>query len=586
MRTKNLYQRLFILSFYYPNNFLIKKQGKFVEASWDEALSLIASKFSEIKEKYGSDALAGYSSAKCTNEDNYLFQKFIRVVFGTNNIDYCTRLCHASTVTAMLKSIGDGAGSNSIEDFATTDCLFVTGNNMIETHPVTATYVKNGKYAGNKLIVCDPKWTPLVKYADIWLQPRLGSDVALLNGMIHVIIKEDLIDRDFIEKRVDRGMEAFKELKQLVEKYTPEKTEEITSIPKEKIIAAARMYANAETAMIATGMGMSQQVTGTNNVFSLINMMMITGQIGKERAGIDPPRGQNNVQGATDVGCSPIVYPGYIPITNDENRKRVAKIWNVDYEDLSGKPGLTTVEIMHAAYDEKVKGMYIMGENPMVTDPDLNHTEAALKKLDFLVVQDIFRTETTPYADVILPAASFAEKEGTFVNSDRRVLRVRKAVESPGVAKEDWQIIIDIAKAMGYNIGNYNNASEIFDELAEVTPIMSGISYDRIEHQGIQWPCPNKKHPGTSTLFLEKFNTPNGKGILNPVEYVPQSEKVSKDFPFIMNSGRILYHYHTATMSRKNKSLSDFINESYVLMNPGDVIKFGFVDGEQVRCLN
>lgn len=562
---------------------LIKKEGKFVESSWEEALTLIATKFGEIKKKHGSDALAGYASAKCTNEDNYLFQKFIRVAFGTNNIDYCTRLCHASTVTAMLKSIGDGAGSNSIEDFATTDCLFVTGNNIIETHPVTATYVKNGNYAGKKLIVCDPKWTPIVKYADIWLQPRLGTDVALLNGMIRVIIKENLIDQEFIENRVDRGMEAFEELKQLVEKYTPEKTEELTSVPKEKMIEAARMYAKARTAMIATGMGMSQQVTGTNNVYSLINMMMITGQIGKERAGIDPPRGQNNVQGATDVGCSPIVYPGYIPVTDDENRKRVAKLWNVDYEDLSGKPGLTTVEIMHAAYDEKIKGMYIMGENPMLTDPDLNHTEAALKKLDFLVIQDIFHTETTPYADVILPASSFAEKDGTFVNSDRRVLRVRKAVELPGEAKEDWKIIVEIAEKMGYDIGKYKDASKIFDELAQAAPMMGGISYNRIEKQGIQWPCPTKDHPGTSTLFLDKFNTDNGKGILNPVEHVPQSEKASKEYPFIMNSGRILYHYHTSTMSRKNKSLTDFANASYVLMNPGDVVKFGFTDGEKVK---
>ncbi len=562
---------------------LIKKNGKFEEASWDEALDLIAKKFTEIKEKYGNDSLAGYSSAKCTNEDNYLFQKFIRVVFGTNNIDYCTRLCHASTVTAMLKSIGDGAGSNSIQDFATTDCLFVTGNNIIETHPVTATFVKNGSYAGKKLIVCDPKWTPLVKYADIWLQPRLGTDIALLNGMIRVIIKEDLIDKEFIEKRVDRGMEAFEELEQLVEKYTLEKTEEITSVPKEKIIAAARMYATSETSMIATGMGMSQQVTGTNNVFSLINMMLITGQIGKERAGIDPPRGQNNVQGATDVGCSPIIYPGYIPVTDDDNRKRVAKLWNVDYEDLSAKPGLTTVEIMHAAYDEKIKAMYIMGENPMLTDPDLNHTEQALKKLDFLVVQDIFNTETTHYADVILPASSFAEKDGTFVNSDRRVLRVRKAVEMPGEAEEDWKIIVKIAERMGYNLGKYQNAAEIFDELAKAAPMMGGISYDRIEHQGIQWPCPEKGHPGTSTLFLDKFNTPNGKAILNPVEHVPQSEKTSKEFPFIMNSGRILYHYHTSTMSRKNKALTDFANESYVLMNPGDVVKYGLTDGQKVK---
>ncbi|MCG8412336.1 MAG: formate dehydrogenase subunit alpha [Bacteroidales bacterium] len=565
---------------------LIKKNGKFEKASWDEALNLIARKFTQIKNKYGNDALAGYSSAKCTNEDNYLFQKLVRVAFGTNNIDYCTRLCHASTVTAMLKSIGDGAGSNSIEDFAKTDCLFVTGNNIIETHPVTATFVKNGKNEGNKIIVCDPKWTPLVKYADIWLQPRLGTDIALLNGMIHVIIKENLIDEEFIKTRVDRGLDAFYELKNLVEKYTPEKTEELTLVPKEKIIAAARMYATAQTSMIATGMGMSQQVTGTNNVFSLINMMLITGQIGKECAGIDPPRGQNNVQGATDVGCSPIVYPGYIPVVDDENRKRVAKLWNVDYDDLSATPGLTTVEIMQAAYNKKIKAMYIMGENPMMTDPDLNHTEAALKKMEFLVVQDIFHTETTPYADVILPAASFAEKNGTFVNSDRRVLRVRKAIDSPGQARQDWQIIIQIAERMGYNIGKYNSEDEIFDEIAQAAPIMRGISHKRIEHEGIQWPCPNKEHPGTGTLFLEKFNTPNGKAIINPVEYVPQKEKVSKAYPFLLNTGRILYHYHTSTMSRRNKALNDFANEAYVLMNANDAEKFHFDDGDKVKLIS
>jgi predicted molibdopterin-dependent oxidoreductase YjgC len=258
----------------------------------------------------------------------------------------------------------------------------------------------------------------------------------------------------------------------------------------------------------------------------------------------------------------------------------------VDYEDLSAKPGLTTVEIMHAAYDDKIKGMFIMGENPMVTDPDLNHTEQALKKLDFLVVQDIFHTETTPYADVILPASSFAEKEGTFVNSDRRVLRVRKAVELPGEAQEDWKIIVKIAERMGYDLGNYQNASDIFNEIAQAAPMMAGISYERIEHEGIQWPCPTKDHPGTATLFLDKFNTPNGKAILNPVEYVPQTEKPSKEFPFIMNSGRILYHFHTATMSRKNKVLTDFANESYVLMNPGDVVKYDFNDGQKVKVIS
>jgi formate dehydrogenase alpha subunit len=565
---------------------LIKRNGKFVESDWDEALDLVASKFSDIKSRFGSDFLAGYASAKCTNEENYLFQKFVRIVFGTNNLDYCTRLCHASTVTAMLRSIGDGAASNSIQDFELTDCLFVTGNNMIETHPVTATYVKAGKRKGHMLIVCDPKWTPLVSYADIWLQPRLGTDVVLLNGMINVIINEGLYDEKFIENRVHDGKNSFSELKKIVFEYSPEIVEKITSVPKGLFISAARIYAGAKTAIIATGMGMSQQVVGTNNVFALINMMLITGQIGKEYSGLCPPRGQNNVQGATDVGCSPIYYPGYIPLINDENRKLIADLWGVKYESLSSRPGLTTIEIVDAAFDGKVKGMYIMGENPLVTDPDLNHTTEAFERLDFLVVQDIFMTETALLADVVLPASSFAEKNGTFVNSDRRVLRVRKAVELPGEAREDSKIILDIAKSMGYSIGSYNSESDIFDEIAEAAPIMKGISYDRIDQQGIQWPCPGKTHPGTGTLFLERFNTPDGKAKINPVRYTEQTEKPSAEFPFILNSGRILYQYHSSTMSGRNKSLNQFAGKSYVLMHPADLKKLGLRNLESVKVWN
>lgn len=565
---------------------LIKRNGKFEKVSWEEALTLVAEKFGGIIDKYGNESIAAYSSAKCTNEDNYIFQKFVRTVFGNNNMDYCTRLCHASTVTAMLKAIGDGAGSNSIEDFETTDCLFVTGNNIIETHPITATYVKRGAKKGMDIIVCDPRWTPLVKYAKIWLQPKLGTDVALLNGMMHIIIREGWVDMEFIKARVDRGEEALNELKELVKKYTPEEVEKITNVPAKLLFDASKMYANAPTAMVATGMGMSQQVTGTHNVFTLLNMCFITGQIGKERCGINPPRGQNNVQGATDVGVSPINYPGYIPVTNDDNRKKVAKIWGVPFETLSGKPGLTTVEIMKAAHDGKIKGMYIMGENPMVTDPNLNHTIDSVNKLDFLVVQDIFHTETTAYADVIIPASSFAEKDGTFVNSDRRVLRVRKAVESPGEAREDWKIIVDIAKYMGYNLGKYKHASDIFDELAKVTPIMAGISYERLEEHGIQWPCHTSDHPGTGTLFLDKFNTPNGKAKLNPVDYVEQEEKASGEFPLILNSGRILYQYHSSTMSRKNDALNAFANKSYVLMHPDDAARYEIKKGDRVRISN
>jgi len=562
---------------------LIKKKGVFVESTWEEALNLVSSKFLELKDKYGSDSLAGYASAKCTNEDNYIFQKFIRTAFGTNNIDYCTRLCHASTVTAMLKSIGDGAGSNPIEDFETTDCLLIIGNNIVETHPITATYVKSGSTKGQKIIVIDPKWTPIVRYAKIWLQPKLGTDVALLNGIIHVIIESGWIDETFIANRVEGGIESFNQLKQLTLKYTPEYVESITGVPSEKIIEAARIYATSATAMIATGMGMSQQVTGTNNVFCLLNLMLITGQVGRERCGIDPPRGQNNVQGATDVGCHPFMYPGYIPVSNDENRKKVAEVWNYPFADLSSKPGLTTVEIVKAAHEGKIKGLFIMGENPMMTDPNLNHTEEALKKLEFLVVQDIFHTETTKFADVILPASAWAEKNGTFVNSDRRVLRVRKAVACPGEAREDWKIIHELASRMGKPMPPYKDESEIFDELAKVTPILSGISYSRIEHQGIQWPCTSPEHPGSPTLYLDKFNTPTGKGKLFPVDYIEQSEKVSFDYPFLLNSGRILFHYHTSTMSRKTKVLREFIDKSYVLMHPNDAIKNNLNEGARVK---
>jgi len=354
-------------------------------------------------------------------------------------------------------------------------------------------------------------------------------------------------------------------------------------VPAEDLITAARLYATSPTSMIATGMGMSQQVTGTHNVFCLINMMLITGQVGRERCGINPPRGQNNVQGATDVGCSPSNYPGYIPVINDDNRRRVSEVWGVPYESLSSKPGLTTVEIVQAAYDGKIKGMFIMGENAMISDPNLNHTEEAFKQLEFLVVQDIFHTETTRFADVVLPASSWAEKEGTFVNSDRRVLRVRKAVECPGEARVDWKIIHELSARMGKPMPAYRNEGEIFDEIARVTPIMAGISYSRLEQGSIQWPCPGKNHPGTPTLYLDRFNTPTGRGKLFPVDYLPQSEKVDGEYPLMLNSGRLLYHYHTATMSRRTKALREFVDEAYIQLNPNDAGKYGLNNGSMVK---
>jgi formate dehydrogenase alpha subunit len=565
---------------------LIRKNGKLHKASWDEALGLIAARFSSLLEKYGNESLAGYASAKATNEDNYVFQKFIRRVFRNNNVDYCTRLCHASTVTAMIRAIGDGAGSNPIEDFENADCLLVTGNNIIETHPITATYIKRGARKGMKIIVIDPRYTPLVRYARIWLQPRLGTDVALLNGLMNVIINKELYNSSFIESRVEGGLEAFEALKSCVMKYTPEFVEEITGVPSAKIIEAAEMYATAGKAIIATGMGMSQQVTGTHNVFALINMMLISGQIGKEGAGIDPPRGQNNVQGATDVGCSPMMYPGYIPVIDDANRQRIADLWNCPLSELNAKPGLTTVEIVKAAHDGIIKGLYIMGENPMMSDPNLNHTREAFENLDFLVVQDIFLTETAALADVVLPATAFAEKNGTTVSSDRRVLRTRKALDPPGEARQDWRIVCAIADRIGVTLGNWKNESEIFDEIAQAAPIMGGISHQRLETEELQWPCPYPDHPGTPTLYLDGFNTATGKGKLFPVDHEPQEEQPNDDFPFLLNTGRLLYHYHTSTMTRKVEVLRQYGNSAFILINPLDAAKCGLSERDVVKLAN
>ncbi|MBU1080708.1 MAG: formate dehydrogenase subunit alpha, partial [Spirochaetes bacterium] len=571
---------------------LIKENGAFREASWDEALDAAAAGFLAVKERYGPDALAGYSSAKCTNEENYLFQKLVRVAFGTNNLDYCTRLCHASTVTAMLKALGDGAATNSIEDYESVGCALVIGNNMIETHPVTATYLKRGLARGGRLVVVDPRRTPLAALADVWLRPRLGTDVALLNGMARVAIEEGWIDEGFIARRVLGGAESLEALKRAVEPYDRAEVTRITGVDWDDMREATRLYATAETSVIATGMGMSQQAVGTNNVFALINLMLVTGQVGKEGAGISPPRGQNNVQGATDVGASPIFYPGYIPASDDANRSRVAALWGYPAAELPGVKGLSTVEIMKAAGEGAVRGLYVMGENPLHTDPNLNHVEEAVGRLDFMLVQDIFMTPTAARADVVLPAASFAEKDGTFTNSDRRVLRVRKAVEAPGLARDDAWIIQEVARRMGRPIGPYGSsapypsASSIWDEIAEAAPIVAGISYGRLEAGGVQWPCADARDPGRRTLFLERFNTPDGLARITPVAYASGAEETDSEYPLILNTGRILYQYHSSTMSLRSGPLSAFAKDSYVLMHPDDALRRGLADGLRVRVLS
>ncbi len=555
---------------------LIKRDGEFFESDWDEALDIVASRFKQIRREYGPDALAGLSSAKCTNEENYIFQKFVRAVFGTNNVDHCARLCHAPTVAGLGTAFGSGAMTNSIPELANADCILVTGSNVTETHPVTATYIKNAVRKGAKLIVIDPRRIDLTEDAWMWVRQDPGSDVAWINGLMHVIIEEQLLDSSFIAERT----EGFEELRGTLQQYTPEKVEEISGIPAEKLREIARMYAGAPASSIVYAMGITQHITGTDNVLSLANLAMIAGHIGRESTGVNPLRGQNNVQGAGDMAALPNILPGYQKLTDEESRKKFEREWKVD--SLSTEPGLTVTEIMNAGISKQVRGLYIMGENPMLSDPNLRHVEEALRALDFLVVQDIFLSETARFADVVLPAASFAEKEGTFTNSGRSVLRVRKAVEAPGTARPDWKILTDLAQRMGYSM-SYNSASEIMDEIARVAPIYGGINYRRLEKEELHWPCPNAEHPGT--LYLHKGEFKRGKGKFHPVDYLPPAERPDHTYPMVLSTGRMLYHYHTATMTRRSRPLNKFAKDAYVEINVKDLEEIGACDGCRVRVI-
>jgi formate dehydrogenase alpha subunit len=553
---------------------LIREGEAFREASWEEALELVAERFGRLRDEHGSEALAGLASAKCSNEENYVFQRFVREVFGTNSVDHCARLCHAPTVSGLGAAFGSGAMTNSIGELAGADCILVTGSNVSETHPVTATYIRNAVRRGAQLIVIDPRKIDLVPDAALWLRQNPGSDVAWINGLLNVIIAEGLADTEFIESRT----ENFEALREAVKPYSPEKVEEISGIPAEQLRRAARIYAGAERSSIVYAMGITQHVTGTDNVLSLANLAMLTGQIGRESTGVNPLRGQNNVQGACDLGALPNVYPGYQKVDDEAARSKFAEAWNAHH--LSAEPGRTVVEIMHAAAEGELKGLYIMGENPMLSDPNITHVEEALEALDFLVVQDLFMSETARYADVVLPAASFAEKEGTFTNSGRSVLRVRRAVPAPGQARIDWRITSDLAERMGRPFG-YRSASEIMDEIASLSPAYGGISYARLETEELHWPCPDASHPGTRYLHAESFK--RGPGKFHPVDYIPPAELPSEEFPFILSTGRMLYHYHTATLSRRSAPLNRYARDAYAEVHADDLAALGLGDGDRIR---
>ena len=553
---------------------LIRRNGKLEEATWDEAISLIAKKLKKIKSESGPDSIAGLSSAKCTNEDNYVFQKFIRAGIGTNNVDHCARLCHASTVAGLARAFGSGAMTNSIDEFKNAKCIFVIGSNTTEAHPVISLGVKEAAVKNDaELIIADPREIELVRYAKFHLQQRPGSDVALINAMMNVIIEEDLHDKDFIEQRT----EDFEAMAEAVREMTPEKAEKITTVPAEAIRRAARTYAKADGASIIFSMGITQHTTGTENVLSLANLAMLTGNVGKESAGVNPLRGQNNVQGACDLGALPNVYPGYQSVEDADIQAKFEKAWNAK---LSAKTGLTVMEIFHAIEDGDVRALYLMGENPALSDPNLNRTRKALEEVEFLVVQDVFLTESAQYADVVLPAFSFAEKEGTFTNTERRIQRVRKAVNPPGQSRDDWRIVCEVSTAVGLPM-QYESASEIMDEIASLSPIYGGISYDRIESVGLQWPCLDKDHPGTKYLHKDEFK--RGKGKFHPVLFREPAELPDKNFPFILSTGRQLYQYHTGTLSRKSTAIHQKSPTGYVEIHFKDAMECGIEDGDSVE---
>jgi formate dehydrogenase alpha subunit len=550
---------------------LIRKKGKLTEASWDEALSLVAKKLVS----YDSDQLAVIASAKCTNEDNYVIQKLARAVLKTNNVDHCARLCHAPTVAGLVQSFGSGAMTNSIGDIKDSGCILSIGSNTTDSHPVIGFAVKKAAKNGAKLIVVNPRRIPLVRYADIWLRHKPGSDVALLNGIMKVILDEGLEDTAYIKKRC----QGFEELAASLKKVKLSEVATITCVAEEDIIKAARMYATNGTASIFYSMGITQHSHGTDNVIATANLSMLCGNIGKAGGGVNPLRGQNNVQGACDMGALPNVYPGYQLVSDGDKKNKFEKSWGCN---LSDSKGLTLTEMIIAADTGKLKAIYLVGENPSLSEADSCHAVEALKKLDFLVVQDIFLAEITEIADVVLPAASFAEKEGTFTNTERRVQRVRKAVEPPGDSRPDWLITCQIARKMGAPGFTFKNPSQIMDELASLTPQYGGISFKRLDKEGgLQWPCPAAGHPGTPILHCLSFTC--GKGRLMPLEYKPPAELPDDEYPLLLTTGRNLFHFHTGTMTRKVAGLNAFMERELVEMNPADAARLKLKDGEKVN---
>lgn len=552
-----------------------RSTGEFREVSWDEAIKYTAKRFMEIKEKYGSESLAGFACSRSSNEDVYMVQKMVRTCFGTNTTDNCARVCHSASVAGLARTLGSGAMTNPIYDIThDVDVILLIGSNPEEAHPVVGMQIRKAVKNGARLIVVDPREIGLSRQADIHLKLRPGTNVAFANGMMNVMINEDLIDHKYIDEYV----EGYNELKELVMDYTPEKVGEICHIDPDKLREAARMYAQAKKAPIIYCLGVTEHSTGTEGVMSLSNMAALVGKIGRSGCGVNPLRGQNNVQGACDMGAMSTDYPGYQKVDNETAREKFEKAWGVS---LNPNPGLRATEVFPAAIDGKIKGLYICGEDPMVSDPDTHHIIKALESLEFLVVQDLFMTKTAQYADVILPAKSFAEKEGTFTNTERRVQRIRKAVTIDGEMRSDTDILIDLMNAMGYN-QPYLTPKEIMDEIAAVTPSYHGISFERLDAgESLQWPCPEKDHPGTPIMHVSK--PVRGKVLLYPARFKEAQELPDEEYPFILMTGRILYHYNAFSMTSRSPGLMDISGEGFIEINFKDAGELGIENGDMVR---
>ena len=554
---------------------LIKRNGVFEKASWDEALDLVESKFKEIKEKYGPDAIAGFSCSRAPNEDNYVFQKMMRAGFGTNNVDNCARVCHSASVHGLAMTLGSGAMTNPIQDITRDiDVILLIGSNPTEAHPVVGAQIRQALRAGTKLIVVDPRKIDLTDSAEIHLQIRPGTNVAFANGMMHVIIKEGLADTEFIKTRT----EGYDEIARIVEAYTPERVGEICNIDPEDLRRAAILYAKADKAPIIYCLGVTEHSTGTEGVMSMSNIAMLVGKLGRSGCGVNPLRGQNNVQGACDMGCLPNQFPGYQGAANEEVVAKFEKAWGTS---LSRTPGLMATQVLPAAKEGTIKGLYIFGEDLLVTDPHTEHVEECFKALDFFVIQELFLTETAKLADVVLPGVSYAEKEGTFTNTERRVQRVRKAVQLEGEMRPDAEVFCEVMTRMGYPC-HYDSAADIMREVATVTPSFGGISHERLDAgESLQWPCPDKDHKGTYFLHKDKFT--RGLGWFFPGEFREPQELPDDEYPLTMVTGRMLYHYNARSMTGRTEGINAIVDSSYIEMHTEDASAIGVRDGDRVR---